>query len=92
MGQQRQEFTEEGLDIDQAVRNLESLYRVLVEVLVEIAGHGEQAADVAVAGLRSKPADCNEVVSVPAVFPATLFGDGLEDLDSGAPAFFGGLR
>ncbi len=58
---------------------------------MEIAGHGEQATDVAVAGLRPEPANCNEVVSVPAVFPATLFGDGLEDLDSGAPALFGGL-
>ena len=28
----------------------------------------------------------------PAVFPAALFGDGLEDLGGGAPALFGGLR
>ena len=43
------------------------------------------------AGLRPEPADCNEVVPVPAVFPAALFGDSLEDLASGAPALLGRL-
>ena len=38
------------------------------------------------------PADGNEVVSVPAVFPAALFGDGLEDLGVGAPALLRCLR
>ena len=36
-------------------------------------------------------ADSDEVVSVSAVFLAALFSDGLEDLDRGAQALFGGL-
>ena len=51
-----------------------------------------KGADVAVAGLRPEPAECNEVVPVPAVFPAVLFGDSLEDLGSGASALLGRLR
>ena len=38
-----------------------------------------------------EPADGDEVVSVPAVFPAALFGDGLEDLGGGAPSLLGCL-
>ena len=64
---------------------------VLVEVLVERAGGIEETADVAVAGFRAEPGGCNQVVSVPAVFPAAVFGDGLDDLDSGVPAFLGCL-
>ena len=30
---------------------------------------------------------CNEVVPVPAVFPAAVVGDGFQDLGGGAPAF-----
>ena len=37
-------------------------------------------------GCSPEPADGDEVVSVPAVFPAALFGDSLEDLDSRAPS------
>ena len=55
------------------------------------AGASEQPADVGVAGLRPESADCNEVVPVSAVFLAALFGDGLEDLGSGAPALLGRL-
>ena len=52
----------------------------------------EQAPYVSGSSLIPEPADGDEVVSVPAVFPAALFGDGLEDLGGGAPALFGGLR
>ena len=55
-------------------------------------GYAKQAAYVAGSGLSPEPADGDEVVSVPAVFPAALFGDGLEDWGGGAPALFGGLR
>ena len=90
--QQRQELFHQGLDIVQAFRYLESRHRVLVEVLVEVGGGAEQAANIAVAGFRPEPADCDEVVSVSAVFPTALFSDGLEDLDSSAPAFLRCLR
>ena len=52
----------------------------------------EQAAYVSGSGLSPEPADGDEVVSVPAVFPAALFGNRLEDLGGGAPSFLGGLR
>ena len=52
----------------------------------------EQAPYVSVSGLSPETADGDEVVSVPAVFSAALFGDGLEDLGGGAPSFLEGLR
>ena len=56
------------------------------------AGCVEQAAYVSVSGLSPEPADSDEVVSVPAVFPAALSSDGLEDLGSSAPALLRCLR
>jgi len=64
---------------------------VLVEVLVEVAGDDEQAADVAVAGFRAEPGGRDEVVAMSAVLPAALFGDRPEDLDRGTSAILGCL-
>ena len=85
--QQGYELVHQGLDIVQAFRDLESRHRVLVAVLVEVAGGAELAANIAVAGFRPEPADCDEAMSVSVVLPTSLFGDSLEDLDSSAPAF-----
>ena len=52
----------------------------------------EQAAYVSASGLSPEPADGDEVVPVAVVLPAPLFGDGLEDLGSSAPALLGCLR
>ena len=56
---------------------------------MQSTGCVEQAPYVSVSGLSPEPADGDEVVSVPAVFPAALFGDGLEDLGGGAPSLLG---
>ena len=64
---------------------------VLVEILVERARrHCEQSANMSpVTGFRPELADCDEMVSVSDVFPAAVFGDGLEHLDTGAPPLLG---
>ena len=59
---------------------------------MEVAGHSEQAADVAVPGFGPEPAGRSVVVAMAAVLPAALERDGLEHLGGSAPAFFGGLR
>ena len=92
LAQQWHEFVHQGFYVVEPFCDFESLHRVLVEVLVQGTGCVEQAAYVSVSGLSPEPADGDEVVSVPAVFPAALFGDGLEDLGGGAPALLGCLR
>ena len=54
---------------------------------MEHAGHGEKAADVAVAGFGPEPAGDLKVVPVAVVLPSALFCDGFEDLSSGASPF-----
>jgi len=89
--QQRYRLVQQGLDVVQSFGDLESLHHVFIEVLLQQDGASEQPADVSVAGLRPESADRKEVDVVPAVFPAALFCDSVEDLNSGAPALLGRL-
>ena len=85
-------LVQQGLDVVQVFGYFVRWQDFFVEVLVEYAGHGEKAADVSVAGLRPESADRKEVDVVPAVFPAALLGDSVEDLNGGAPALLRRLR
>ena len=91
-GQHWPEFGQQGLDVFHAVGHLVSMHVVFVEVLVQGTGGVEQAADVAVAGFGPEPADDSVIVTVTAVVPAALIGDGLEHLGGGSSALLGGLR
>ena len=55
-------------------------------------GRIEKPAYLAVAGFGTDPAGCPVEVPVTVVVPSALFRDGLEDLRSSYPAFFGCLR
>ena len=92
MDQQGYEPVHQGRHVVEAFRDCRGVQVVLAEVLMEVAGDSEQAADVGVAGFRAEPVGRDEVVAMAAVLPAALFGDGLQDFDSGVPPFLGCLR
>ena len=86
------EFSNQSLDVVQAVGHVVSLHVILVEILVRGTGRVKQAADVAIPGFRSESADDPVVMPVAVAFPPVLRGDGIQDLCGSAPTLFGCLR